>query len=113
MGLAASAGQEPEKCTTIRYGCVFIILEKRHKNYNASQKKIGPVGLLKINLRRFGAPPLRKFTGLGTLGTSLFWFSDLGSVRNDPSTYDAMTLEMRRFLMEGVRESTARSQRRV
>ena len=93
--------------------CLHHIGTKTTINYNASQKKIGPVGLLNVNVRRFGAPPLRKFTRFGTLGTSFFQFSVLGSVRNDPSTYDAMTLEMRRFLMEGVRESTARSQRRV
>ena len=93
--------------------CLHHIGKKPQKIIKSIPKNIGPVGLLNVNLRRFGATLLRKFTRLGTSGTSFFSFSVLGSVRNDPSTYDAMTLEMRRFLMEGVRESTARSQRRV
>ena len=93
--------------------CLHHIGKEAQEIVMHPKKKIGPVGLLKINLRRFGAPPLRKFTRLGTLGTLFFSFSVLGSVRKEPSTYDAMTLEMRRFLMEGVRESTARSQRHV
>ena len=99
--------------TKVRNNSLQLCLHHIGKKVKHPKKKIGPVGLLNVNLRRFGAPPLRKFTRLGTLGTSLFSFSVLGSVRNDPSTYDAMTLKMRRFLMEGVRESTARSQRRV